>query len=311
MDEVYAGLGIFCHIPDGFKHCELGVGSNIDPKTLGEEERRALLDNPPSVILNPHQAHLEAIELFKMILEGHPKVCENGDCLRPTIGAYLYGRAGAGKTHIMAAFGHRIESELQTRIHEVMERFKGYIHACLRQYARAIDGGNKAIDLSAGVQQLRDPEEVLQNELEKAKKILVGMKYRPTDMLYLGFSDLCEIYAAPNTRKETIETIENAPIVFLDDVHSKGDSSRQQLIDTVIENRYASGRHGTFVTTNLPVDRIGDDDHAGHLSSRAAEMFVPLDFTDCDDWRETVKRFRVMDIQEEIRRRIAQHGTVS
>ena len=40
-----------------------------------------------------------------MILEGDPCVCENGDPLRPTLGAYLVGPPGAGKTHIMAAFG--------------------------------------------------------------------------------------------------------------------------------------------------------------------------------------------------------------
>jgi len=89
ITEARAGLEQFCDIPEGYRHCLLEhTTRNLDD--LSEAETRNLIENPLGPIVNPTRVHLEAIEFFRKILAGDPRVCENADPLRPTLGAYIW-----------------------------------------------------------------------------------------------------------------------------------------------------------------------------------------------------------------------------
>ena len=75
-----------------------------------------MIENPLGAIVNPTCVHREALEFFRKILAGDPLVCAKGDPLRPTVGAYLVGPPGVGKTHLMAAFGLRIKQQLDQEL---------------------------------------------------------------------------------------------------------------------------------------------------------------------------------------------------
>ncbi len=311
MDEVHAGLQVYCSIPEGYAHCELG-DRTLDFDTLGDAELRNLLDHPPGVIINPARPHLEAMELFRMILEGDSLVCEGGDPLRPTVGAYLYGPPGVGKTHVMAAFGRAIQALLASRLDDVTKRIRSYIDIFHRQYQidfqRDKTGGRQVWTVTAdSIKASKTPEQKFQEGMENIRRSLAGNKDQPTDMLYLGFDDLCELYVSSATRRDALVAIENAPVVFVDDLHGKGDPERLKVIQRLIERRYELGQFGTFLTTNVDVEHIGGGDESigKRILSRSRESFVPFDFTGCTDWREAVKNRKIKLIQAEIGRRIA------
>lgn len=312
VQEVHAGLKVFCSIPEGYAHCELQTRT-VDLDSLSEPELRELLEHPPGAILNPSRAHLKATEFFRMILEGHPLVCEGGDPLRPTVGAYLHGPPGVGKTHVMAAFGRSIEAILESRLSDVMKRIQSYIDIFYRQYQSDVDkdpapDGRTIWTLTpSSLKASKRPEDRFQEGMSNIKQSLAGNKDQPTDMLYLGFDDLCELYTSDTTRRDALEAIENAPVVFVDDLHGKGDPERLQVIQRLIERRYELGKFGTYVTTNVDVAHIGGEDEGigKRILSRSKENFIIIDFQECTDWRETVKNRRIRLIDAEIDRRIA------
>ena len=96
VDQVYAGMQRYCEIPDAYQHCELCV-RELDVDALADDELRGLLRARPAEIINPDSAHIKAIELFDMLLEGDAAVCERVDPLSPSVGAYLYGPPGLAK----------------------------------------------------------------------------------------------------------------------------------------------------------------------------------------------------------------------
>lgn len=146
------------------------------------------------------------------------------------------------------------------------------------------------------VTEQKDPTTLFQEKLDQFKRGLSRLQYQPPDLLYLDFESLWELCrGASVTRDKILEAIIRAKVVFLDDVHPKGDIERLQIVLHVIEGRYTAGRMGTFITTNLTTeDLAGTDKHILHrLQSRCQEMFYEVNFTDCIDWRTKVKHRRV------------------
>jgi hypothetical protein len=317
MDEVHSGLSVHCSIPEGYAHCDLATAAQ-DIDSLGEPELRKLLARPSGMILNPEIQHLKAIEFFSMILEGNPLVCDACDPLRPNVGAYLYGPPGVGKTHIMAAFGRKIAALLQERLSGVMGRIQNYTEMFHRQYEYEMQKfkykpGTAVYDLTAdgGMHKHEDPAKKFEQGIESIRKQIREHPDQPTDMLYLGFEDLCELYLNPSTRKDALEAIERAPVVFVDDLHGKGDPERLMVIQRLIERRYELKRFGTFLTTNIDISHIGgaDTNIGKRILSRSHESFAMFDFSQCIDWREKVKQRKITLIEQEIERRLAVKST--
>jgi DNA polymerase III delta prime subunit len=154
----------------------------------------------------------------------------------------------------------------------------------------------------------KDPATVFLEKLTQHREALRRMQYQPPDLLYLDFDALWELYRTEGeTRSQVLAAIERAKVLFLDDVHPKGDSERVQIVLHVIEGRYAAGQMGTFMTTNLTTDELAGKDEriADRLKSRCSEMFYEVSFQGCDDWRTKVKRRRIDLAREHLERRIA------
>ncbi len=97
--------------------------------------------------------------------------------------------------------------------------------------------------------------------------------------------------------------------MFIDDVHPQGDLEQIQIVLHLLERRYELGRAGTFLTSNLEANELGGGDAmlGSRLLSRCAETLVTVDFSGCDDWRQTVKARRVRIVEDELNRRISSH----
>jgi len=339
ITEARASLEQFCDIPAGYQHCQLAPTTcNLD--AISEVEMRALIENPPGTIVNPTRVHLEAIEFFRKILAGDPLVCENQDALRPTLGAYLVGPPGVGKTHIMAAFGLRIKQQLDkelARMESKTIRLIGQIYeTTLYQQAdwarQPVTDDNRWVLAAAqplAATKAKTPEDVLKLAMQAdipLKKLLspeqrfaAAMQYlqrwvrdyayQPTDMLYLGFEDLFdELQQTKDRRAKIIKALEGARIVFIDDIHPKGDPDRLQVIQQLIERRYELDRPGTFLTTNLTAEELGAGDRtvAQRLLSRCSENFIKFNFNGCTDWRMAVKARRIKLVEKTISDRLSE-----
>jgi len=332
-----AGLEQFCDIPAGYRHCQLEQTTrNLDD--LSEAETRELIEHPPGAIVNPTRVHLEAIEFFRKILAGDPLVCDDRDALRPTLGAYLVGPPGVGKTHIMAAFGLRIKQQLDNELADMESkagRLIGQIYeTTLYQQAdwarQPVTDDNRwalAAPTPVAATKAQTPEAVLKLAMQAdvpLKKLLppeqrfaAAMQYlqhwvrdypyQPTDMLYLGFEDLfAELQQDKDRRAKVFAALEGARIVFIDDIHPKGDPDRLQVIQQLIERRYELDRPGTFLTTNLTTEELGAGDRmiAQRLLSRCSENLIKFNFTGCTDWRMAVKARRIKLIEKTISDRL-------
>ncbi|MDD5055296.1 MAG: hypothetical protein PHZ00_03430 [Candidatus Peribacteraceae bacterium] len=311
--KMYAGLQVHCRIPEGYRHCELGT-EMIDLKHIETEPLRQLLEHPPGKIINPQPQQLHAIEFFNMILEGHELVTQGGDPLRPTVGAYLHGPPGVGKTHIMAAFGRSVEAQLATRLEGVMRSVRSLIGTFLREFDQLMEKhhdtpGVKRITITrTGIKEDINPVELFQQRIDVIMKRILENRDQPTDMLYLGFKDLCELFDRRETRKEALDALARAPIVFVDDLDGGSSPAHLDVIRRLIEQRYEVGRFGTFLTTNIDVKQVGgsDENVSKRILSRAKESFAVFDFSECVDWRDAVKHRRIKLIQDEIARRVAE-----
>ena len=288
INQVYSGLHEYCQIPDGYRHCELGTRI-LDLDGLADEDLRSLLKNPPAEIINPYKSHIKGIEFFELLLSSDPLVCEQGNPLNPTIGAYLYGPPGSGKTHLMAAFGGRIKSILDDKLEYVREMMGDVIEKAFDIYIRRQASESESNDTSTGYLELAQDgtEEVTQSlspadefwsTINKFQARLKSYDYQPTDLIYIGFKELVELCKHSSERHDAMQALENARIVFIDDVHPQGDPEQIQIVLHLLERRYELGRHGTFLTTNLSAHELGGGDEmlGNRLLSRCAETLVKV-----------------------------------
>jgi hypothetical protein len=97
-----------------------------------------------------------------------------------------------------------------------------------------------------------------------------------------------------------------ARILFIDDIHPKGDPERILAIQQLIERRHEFDRPGTFLTTNLTAEELGAGDKtiAQRLLSRCSEKFIKFDCEGCTDWRVRVKPRRIRLIEKAIAGRL-------
>jgi hypothetical protein len=316
LDEVYSGLHAYCRIPDGYSHCKLAT-RKIDLDGLNDQAFRSLLDSSPPEIINPQLSQVKAVEFFKLLLSGDPLVCENTHPLMPTVGAYLYGPPGCGKTHLMAAYGRRIRSLLEEKLTDMYLMLDYYIDEAFLRFSNRIATEREAMDEEISYLKVEDgeivksasPHEEFWLTISTLKNTIAEYKYQPTDVVYIGFQELFEVCKHSSQRANAMEALETARVVFIDDIHPQGDPEQIQLVLHLLERRYELNRGGTFLTTNLTTTEIsgGDPMLGSRLMSRCAEMLVTIDFSDCEDWRQTVKSRKIAIIEDELSRRVAAH----
>lgn len=315
MEDAYAGLREFCEIPLGYHHCTLGWERwGIESAELDDLESM-LAGPPPGKIIDPHPSHLKAIALFQLFLAGDPLVCENRDPFRAKLGANLTGPPGTGKTHIAAAFALQLKERHDKRIAAYRAIVEGFVKKEYVKYqkdaAKLADPHSRETryELTEGdIVAHADPTTAFLAALDDLKRRLRGMPFQPTDLLYLGFDALYELCRSDAQRAGALKAIEDARVVFIDDVHPKGDPERAQVVQHLIERRYELGRFGTFITTNLDTKSLGGGDERieERLLSRSSEMFVVIDFTDAIDWRRQVKGRRIALVNRELDARVAE-----
>jgi hypothetical protein len=316
IDQIYAGLHQYSRIPDAYLHCDL-ASREIDLVGLKDDGLRQLLKYPPPEIINPYPSQIKAMELFDLLLSGTSLCCEHGDPLSPSLGAYLYGPPGTGKTHLMAAYGRRLKAMLDNRLHGVNQLLGPAIGQAYLKYNERIASEPEATDEAIGYLDLKDdeitiadsPQEEFWRRIASLQTRIAEYEYQPTDLIYIGFQELFEVCKYSSQRKDAMQSLEKARVVFIDDIHPQGDPEQVQLVLHLLERRYEMGRAGTFLTTNLPTKELGGGDEmlGNRLMSRCAETLMMIDFSDCDDWRQTVKSRRITLVEEELDRRITAH----
>lgn len=316
LNQVYSGLHQYCDIPDGYRHCTLATRL-IDLGGLDEADLREILRHPPAEVVNPHASHIKAITLFHLLLSGDSLACDHGDPLTPTMGAYLYGPPGSGKTHVMAAYGRRIKERLDEKLKDVHKLMGQVIDDAYRRYSERVATEPEATDEAIGY--LKLSKEGISTELaatdefwqtiEQFKQRLSEYEYQPTDLIYIGFKELYEVCKYSSERHDAMRALEMARVVFIDDIHPQGDPEQVQLVLHLLERRYELGRAGTFLTTNLAARELGGGDEmlGSRLMSRCAETLMMIDFSDCEDWRQTVKSRRIKMVEDEVDRRAQSH----
>jgi DNA replication protein DnaC len=316
LDQIYSGLHQYCQIPEGYQNCSLAT-KLIDFDQIDDDPLRKLVDDQPAEIINPYPSQTKAITLFEMLLSGDAMVCENEDPLRPTLGAYLYGPPGSGKTHIMAAYARRLKQILDDKLTDVQDMMDSFIDKSFRQFNERI-GSERETDIEkTGHYSLENgeltagfsAEEEFWNNIELLKSRVAGFDYQPTDLIYIGFKELYEVCKQSSQRIDAMRALETARVVFIDDVHPQSDPEQIQLVLHLLERRYEMGRSGTFLTTNLLTEALGGGDVilGNRLMSRCAETLVNVDFSDCDDWRQKVKSHKIRMVEDELERRLITH----
>jgi DNA replication protein DnaC len=316
LDEIYVGLHQYCQIPKGYQNCEL-ASRLIDLPTLGDTELKSLLNEPPAEIVNPYPSQIKAITLFEMLLNGDPLACKEADPLKPTLGAYLYGPPGSGKTHLLAAYARRLKILLDTRLADVHNMMASTIEdACAKFYERIGSEREASIEEMGHYSVENDeltlessPEEAFWHTINLLKSRIAGYDYQPTDLIYIGFKELFEVCKHSAQRDDAMHALASARVVFIDDIHPQSDPEQIQLVLHLLERRYEMGQMGTFLTTNLQTEALGGGDEmlGNRLMSRCAETLITIDFSDCDDWRKKVKSQKIRMIEDELYRRSLVH----
>lgn len=323
-DAAYGPLKQYCSLPAGFTGRELGYEFR-DIENMNVHQIDDLNANPPPLIIDPQPVQIEAIRLLHLFLKGDSSVCKGNDPYQPMFGANFVGPPGCGKTHIMSAFAHEMKKYLDVKLAEYKLMIANFVKTEYKNYVEAMKGradpeagvarwnieadlsddevaaakGKSLLSLTNKVKAVeqRHPKVIFLEKLAHFKNVLSTMRHQPPDLLYLDFETLWELCRDDNkTREQAFEAILRAKVLFLDDVHPKGDIERLQIVLHVIEGRYAAGRMGTFITTNLTTDELagGKEKHiADRLKSRCAEMFYEVNFEGCIDWRSKVKRRRI------------------
>ena len=128
-----------------------------------------------------------------------------------------------------------------------------------------------AMQADVRLKKLLPPEERFAAAMKYLQQWVHDYPYQPTDMLYLGFENLFdELQQDQDRHAKVFAALAGARIVFIDDIHPKGDPDRLQVIQQLIERRYELNRPGTFLTTNLTAEELGAGDRtiAQRLLSR-------------------------------------------
>ena len=252
-------------------------------------------------IINPRESQAAAILFFKALLAGNELVCENKNPFDPKVGLYLIGPPGCGKTHILAGaatlFHKMLWKQLQRDVDAVCARIDQEIKRQECGTFRVIESTTVTFDSNGeegSKKKGQNPEErQLQELVSELREKLQNSPYKPTDLIWVEFDRLYEL-VRKGRAEELLQQILNAKMLFLDDPHPKGVDERFHLIQRLIEERYNSGRMGTFITSNLEVTSMANkesgqnaSDLIQRLQSRCAECYVTIK-VDGLDWRKVV-----------------------
>jgi len=121
---------------------------------------------------------------------------------------------------------------------------------------------------------------------QQFEKIVGKSPYKPSDLAFITFDDLFERRDDDNFVKDFL----SRRIVIIDDIHPKGERTRMDLIQRVIETRYNEARSGpTIITSNIAPKQLlsaeGYPKEVGErVHSRLQEMCFPIEFT-AEDYR--------------------------
>ncbi len=315
LKELFGDLAEYCMIPKGFHHCQLETCEmNLDG--MDDDSLKHLIEHPQGQIINPQYQHHEAIQLFGLLLAGDHVLCKDRDPLRPLVGAYLCGPPGCGKTHIMAAYALKLREHLDIRLENFYRNLDEQIIEILAEKMCAMandpyEESAKSYDLEndSGENHVATPEEVFEQRVQGLKQRCSYFDIKPTDVLYIGFDPLFELWTSPE-RSDALEALIKVPVVFIDDMHPKDDPERLALIQHVIERRYEEGQPATFITSNRDTEKLvqGNEDLAQRVTSRCGELFYKIDFTGCDDWRITVRQRKIEIVRKRVQGMLAEEG---
>ncbi|MBI5148432.1 hypothetical protein HZA33_02015 [Candidatus Pacearchaeota archaeon] len=314
--QVFHGLPQYCIIPKKFEYCRLAI-SPLNLEEKDDEQKRKIVDIPTGLIYNAKPPQQEAVEFFNFLLSGNSEVCENNDPLRPRIGAYLVGPPGVGKTHIMTAYAIEMKKKLEQKLGDVYNFLReGITEECKKQILT--DGFSKeydpdrpksTLDMDKGVvEEDFVGDEAINKSVGRLRDKIKKYQYKPTDIVFVSFDQLYELCISAE-RRETLDALINAPVVFVDDIHPKGNEDRATIIGHIIERRYESGKQATFLTSNLSDKDLGEmfkqDESIGkRLHSRFSEMFYLINFEDCEDWRITIGKLKIDAVKNIITQRL-------
>lgn len=306
--EAFAGLEQHCQIPARYATCELAF-KFVNISQMSEAELNTLGRSQSPQVLDPHDSQLAAIIFFQMLIEGNSLICESLQPLKPKVGAYLVGIPGTAKTHIMAAAARRLKGILTEKLNGQDLQAALQIKTAFDRFnTEALDWGNiedRTPRFTEGLNPVKHPVDKFMEALDEIRRHFQTAPYKPTDILYLGFEELCEMYEAD--KQEIVSAIEKARMVFIDDVHPGKRPERLQIVHQLIERRYELGRPATFFTSNDEPGSLGGDDEkvSQRLDSRLSTMLVKLDFTGSIDWRKRVHSRRINLVDAAVKKRLA------
>ncbi len=292
LQEVYSKAVQFCDIPGAYHHCQLAFRT-VDMTDWDEAKLRLFASIKHPDIINPDKDQLLAIKFFQLLVRGDALVCERNDPFSPRYGAYLYGRPGTGKTHIMASAALALKAILDKRLIEVRVAISNSVD---KLYELGLDVSGKFREKQKGIGRYTfsddgkitesgslEPSVWFDQQIEGLKRKVATFRWSPTDILYLSFDQLREQASDP----AVLSALESAKLLFLDDVDQKGSKNEGiEVFQELLQRRYELGRPGVIVSTNLTAKELGGKNSKmrARLSSRTAAMLYKICFKS-KDWR--------------------------
>ncbi len=215
----------------------------------------------------------------------------------PARGLYLWGNYGTGKTHLISAFARGLKAEL---ILGYAQRIDDFVRGTLREHTSIFNELNilgerleKVKNLFDGTMRYETEKSMkeyfvtLQNGIDNCfRKEFKKPLYHSSDLAFATFDDLFD----RRGEEGFISDFLGRRIMIIDDIHPKGDLTRMDFIQRVVEYRYNNVRTGaTFITSNLPPDQLlvntnYSKEVADRVHSRLREMCMPIHF-DTGDYR--------------------------
>jgi|GEM_PF-6123456 len=335
MRESYKGLHTHIEIPSAFRHCRLR-GRVVDEGTLTSEKIRQLCEEHSPEIINPDEVQLQAMNFLLKLTRGDPRFCEGGDPLRPKVGAYLYGPPGKGKTHILSAFGMQMKALLKDDLTETMRTVKSRLDLAYARCNKAVDAqkgrseeftiggagaaGSKDVGLEyaellrelkttpveklrkqqgGGTTSVAELERAFTVEVEECRRYIASHRSQPTNVLFMTSGDYCALNSDPESHKEALRMIRRAPVVIIDDLNPLASQEQTSALSNLIQDRYNTGMFGTFISSNIPPGEFAglDENLVASLRDRMDVGFLSFDFTESRNWRKTVLKRRVEEMQ--------------